>query len=522
MQKRYTGSQETGSLFHRALAIFLAFIFTTSLLLPATALAATPTVKIFDSTSTRKALNRPVEVGTTKTDFFCTFESGFSAKTITWTSDAPTIAKITGSGTKATVAALKEGCTSIRVKVVTTSGATVTDYCYISAYTKLTSAAGSLKVASTIYRSAINTSYSQASVPAKTALTVSRRCGTYYYCNFAPKTYTFVDGVTTSYLWVPVANVTVPIASVKISKTSLSLAAGKVSQLSATITPDYTTDSKTLTWTSNKAAVATVSSTGLVTAKAAGTATITVKSSNGKTATCACTVASVPVTAVKLNKTTSTLTVGGTEQLTATITPTNATNKTVIWTSSAPATATVSPTGLVSALATGTVTITVKTSDGGKTATCVYTISTAPIAVTSVVLNKTTSTLSIGASEQLIATVKPTNATNKTVKWTSSSPSIVTVSATGKVTAKAAGTATITVTTDDGAKTATCKYTVTAMKLTLKSSVCVAGTANVAKNTNSFTYNAVVGATSYKVYRMQTSNSVLNRPGFGRDFCLSL
>ncbi|MDR2718654.1 MAG: SUMF1/EgtB/PvdO family nonheme iron enzyme [Treponema sp.] len=95
--------------------------------------------------------------------------------------------------------------------------------------------------------------------------------------------------------------------------------------------------------------------------------------------------ATVPVTGVTLNKTTASLTVGGTETLTATVTPTNATNKTVTWSTSTPAVATVSN-GVVTAVAAGTATITVTTVDGGKTATCAVTVtqpSTPPEEITS-------------------------------------------------------------------------------------------------------------------------------------------
>jgi hypothetical protein len=86
------------------------------------------------------------------------------------------------------------------------------------------------------------------------------------------------------------------------------------------------------------------------------------------------TTSSVSVTGVSLNATTASLTTGATSQLTATIAPTNATNKAVTWSSSNTAVATVSSSGLVTAVATGTATITVKTTDGNKTASCVVTV----------------------------------------------------------------------------------------------------------------------------------------------------
>jgi hypothetical protein len=82
------------------------------------------------------------------------------------------------------------------------------------------------------------------------------------------------------------------------------------------------------------------------------------------------------------------------------------------------------------------------------------------VPVTSVALNAATATVNTGATTQLTATVAPSNATNKNVTWASSNTAIATVSSTGLVTAKAIGTATITVTTQDGAKIATCVVTV--------------------------------------------------------------
>ena len=81
------------------------------------------------------------------------------------------------------------------------------------------------------------------------------------------------------------------------------------------------------------------------------------------------------------------------------------------------------------------------------------------ISVTGISLNKTTTSIEVGKTETLIATITPSNATNKTVTWTSSDTSMATVDSNGKVTAKKIGTATITATTSNG-KTSTCKVTV--------------------------------------------------------------
>ena len=82
------------------------------------------------------------------------------------------------------------------------------------------------------------------------------------------------------------------------------------------------------------------------------------------------------------------------------------------------------------------------------------------VTVTGVTLNKTDLMLEIGGSETLTATVAPADATNKNVTWKSSNTAVATVDDNGKVTGVAAGEATITVTTEDGGKTATCKVSV--------------------------------------------------------------
>ena len=105
-------------------------------------------------------------------------------------------------------------------------------------------------------------------------------------------------------------------------------------------------------------------------------------------------------------------------------------------------------------------TITVTTEDGGKTATCAVTVSAAKVSVTSVKLNKTDIQMTEDDSLELIATITPSNADNKNVTWSSSDNNVAKVDANGKVTAVAYGKATITVTTADGKKTATCIVTV--------------------------------------------------------------
>ena len=242
----------------------------------------------------------------------------------------------------------------------------------------------------------------------------------------------------------------VPVTAVSIGQETAEMYIGETAQLSATVLPNNATD-KTVLWASSKQSVATVSETGLVTAVNEGTSTITA-SASGKTDKCIVTVTKrvIPVNSVELNKTALELVEGETETLTATVKPDDATDKTVSWTSSNTEVATVEG-GKVVALKEGEATITAAA--GEKTASCHVKVSKLIIPVSSVELSKTTLELVEGDTETLTATVKPDDATDKTVVWASSNTEIATVEA-GKVVALKEGEATITASA--GEITATC------------------------------------------------------------------
>lgn len=168
-----------------------------------------------------------------------------------------------------------------------------------------------------------------------------------------------------------------------------------------------------------------------------------------------------PVIGVSLNKETLLLDLNGTktETLTATVDPTNATVPTVKWTSSATGVATVAD-GVVTGLAAGDALIIVTTDEGGFADTCKVTVASIATHADGVSLNTAALTLIPGDTVRLIATVAPEEASVKKVIWTSNATDKATVSDAGLVTAVAQGTATITVTTLDGNKTATCAVTV--------------------------------------------------------------
>ena len=167
----------------------------------------------------------------------------------------------------------------------------------------------------------------------------------------------------------------------------------------------------------------------------------------------------VSVTGVTLDQAELSLYTGESKTLIATVQPSDATIQNVTWESSNTEVATVDANGKVTAEGEGEATITVTTADGGKTATCAVTVTAAPVPVSGVSLNKDSTSLTVGDTETLTATITPDNATNKNVTWSSDTPSVASVN-NGVVTAVAPGTATITVTTADGGFTATCAVTV--------------------------------------------------------------
>ena len=239
------------------------------------------------------------------------------------------------------------------------------------------------------------------------------------------------DGGFTASCSVNVAPKTIAVSSIVLSKSQLSLVVGDSETITATIKPDDATD-KTVTWSSSDAAVATVEG-GKVTAVKEGSTIISAKAGD-KTATCSVTVEKkvIPVESVELSQTDIELERGTTETLVATVKPDDATDKTVTWSSSNSAVASVDQNGNVSALKEGTATITVTTTDGSKKATCKVTVR---VPVESISLNKNELTLYLGSSETLSATVKPDDATDKTITWVSMNPSVATVDASGKIAA---------------------------------------------------------------------------------------
>jgi uncharacterized protein YjdB len=247
---------------------------------------------------------------------------------------------------------------------------------------------------------------------------------------------------------------------------------GETAQIVTEIVPAKA-ENKIVKWETSDASIATVSQNGIITAVDYGVCYITVTTDDGGFEACvivyvaksSAQVGDKAVTGVTLYPATLTLVEGGAPfKLTATVLPSDAANKAVTWSVCNPAIITVDQIGNVTPVGVGTCVVTVTTEGGGFTATCLVTVIGKDdyVPVTGVALDKSELNLTVGgASAQLTAAVSPDNASIKAVAWSVCNPAVVTVAQTGLVTPVGEGTCYITVTTQDGGFTATCKVVVT-------------------------------------------------------------
>ena len=256
--------------------------------------------------------------------------------------------------------------------------------------------------------------------------------------------------------------------SLSISPTSLNLVVGG---RNGTISAVVSGTSSNITWSSSNTGKATVSASGtqnkICTVHPVSTGSCTITASvGGVQKQCSVTISTstVAVTGVSLNKTTASIVVGGTVTLSATISPDGATNKNVTWTKSGVGIS-ISPNG-TDCVVTGTrvannQTVTVTTNDGGYSKQCTITVN--EVAVTSVTVSPSTLNLRVGmAAQGLAVSVLPSNATDKSVTWSSSNTNIATVDQSGNVTPIATGNGvTITATSNSNpSKSGTCTVNV--------------------------------------------------------------
>ena len=209
------------------------------------------------------------------------------------------------------------------------------------------------------------------------------------------------------------------------------------------------------TWQSSNPSSVTVDQNGRVTAVAEGYAVITATADGGSGASASITVTvqSVKAESVEIDRSSLTLTVGGTQTLKATVGPDDAANKAVVWSSSNPQVASVSSAGVVTAIAPGTAVITVTTVDGSLTDSCTVTVQGE---VSSIVLDRTVVSLKVSETTTIDATTAPQEGAK--ITWKSSDTKVVSVSADGTIRGVSPGTATIAATCGD--VSATCTVTV--------------------------------------------------------------
>ncbi|HHY26985.1 MAG TPA: cell wall-binding protein [Desulfitobacterium dehalogenans] len=250
---------------------------------------------------------------------------------------------------------------------------------------------------------------------------------------------------------IPVSANTAGATSVSLDKSAIVLTVGQTDTLTATVLPSDTPN-KNITWISSNPNVVKVFN-GVLMGLSEGTAYITAMnpSANSNYASCFV-IVKKPNSDMKVNKTSSTLTVGSTETLTVTISPSQA----IHWTSSNTEIVQVFN-GVLMAQKVGTALITATAADGSNSVTCMITVTDAPASIT---LNKSTATLGVKESQTLIATVSPPLPYNAYIIWQSSNPGIVSVSG-GVITGVNLGSAVITAIASDGSSSATCNVTVT-------------------------------------------------------------
>ncbi len=272
--------------------------------------------------------------------------------------------------------------------------------------------------------------------------------------------YVFVkstDGAFADTCWITVVNE--PLTGIELNKNFTTAFVNQQDTLSVIFSPLDASD-KTVKWTSDDVAVATVSSLGVITGKGIGSTMIRVTANDGGfEAVCQVVVSFNPATSMSLNAEEITLDANSTSYMSASFLPWNASNKNVTWSSSNPEVASVSTSGAVKGLTEGTAVITAQSQDNPElTARCTVTVNYYP--VTAMTLKETEKTVVVGASFFPYTTFTPSNASNQTIECTSSNEEILEVLSYGYIKALAPGTAILTARTVDGDFESTCEVTI--------------------------------------------------------------
>lgn len=248
--------------------------------------------------------------------------------------------------------------------------------------------------------------------------------------------------------------------SLSVSPQSVTLKVGESGNIAVTIAPNTTTD-KSVTWVSSNEDIATVNSEGLVTAHALGECEITATTADGsnKIASCHIKVGATPAESIRVEpKGPFTLRIGETIQFNATVLPQDATDKSVSWMSQT-AGVTIDANGLATAVAPVENNWVSATNSAGQQ-DLVY-ITVLPTLISSIDGVPQELSLKVNQTIKVQAVVNPVDATDKSLKWSSSNTAVATVDGNGNIIAVAMGETDITVTANDGSGvSATCKVTV--------------------------------------------------------------
>ena len=245
-----------------------------------------------------------------------------------------------------------------------------------------------------------------------------------------------------------------PITNIEISLTNQEIEINSKIEIQTTIYPtNY--EPTNLQWVSSNPEIITIENS-VLTAISEGESIIYAISDNGIKSNELLVHSIIKINEITLSKESLELEVSNSETLTATILPENATNKDLVWTSSDSTIASIDETGIVTANKVGECIISVS-NNGNIYAQC--NVKVEETAVSNVSLDETNVKLGVGQEYLLISSVSPNNATDKSIVWSSSDNSIITVD-NGKIKAASVGNANVTITSKNG-KSATCSFTVT-------------------------------------------------------------
>lgn len=254
----------------------------------------------------------------------------------------------------------------------------------------------------------------------------------------------------------------IEIEKLTMNKTEATLNGGETLELSVEVSPKNATENYSIHWASSDITIAKVTrdlynqKKAKVTVEGEGEVIITasVGSTGNVSASCNIKVLPTPLEGINFTETEKSIIMGESFELVPQFKPQNATNKNIKWTSSDEKIATVNDEGTVTTLAVGECEIKAITEDGGYEAICKVTVK--PIPVESIEFKNRYYNVEIGGEKKLEVIIKPENAGNKNIKWTSSNPQIAKIDETGLVKGNTKGDVTITATTEDGGYEASC------------------------------------------------------------------